>query len=130
MQNIYGLKVKDGLDIYETNYNYGGDFELMPSWTDYAQTELSEKLLTNQVNQNSLIFVKVGVKSEEKDGVVVNTPLYQRAIILKVNDTQSGTRFEFGYLGENGLPILYNPEIAEEEPKDFKIYTPALTTPK
>ena len=126
MQNIYGLKVKDGLDIYETDHD-SGSFHL--AVFECTASELNGRLQNNWgVGANSLIFIKTGVKSEEKAGTVVNTPIYQRALIFKANDTANGTYFVFGYLGENGLPVIYNnyPEQSENEPKDFKVYTPML----
>lgn len=127
MQNIYGLKVKDGLDIYETYYSEGGYFDFDVS--ECTASELNNRLQDNWVDANSLIFVKTGVKSEEKAGTVVNTPIYQRALIFKANDTANGTYFVFGYLDEDGLPVIYKnsyPEQSEEKSKDFKVYTPRL----
>lgn len=124
MQNIYGLKVKDGLDIYETYYSEGGNFGFVVS--ECTASELNNRLQNNRVDANSLIFVKTRVKSEEKAGTVVNTPIYQRALIFKANDTANRTYFVFGYLGEDGLPVIYKIEQSEEDPKDFKVYTPVL----
>lgn len=127
MQNIYGLKVKDGLDIYETNYSEGGNFDF--DVYECTASELNNRLQNNRVDANSLIFIKTGVKAEEKDGTVVNTPIYQRALIFKANDTANGTYFVFGYLGENGLPVIYKNsylEQSEEKSKDLKVYTPRL----
>ena len=117
MQNIYGLKVKDGLDIYETGHGEGS-FQLAVS--EYTASELNNRLQNNRVGANSLIFVKTGVEAD-------NTPIYQRAIIFKVNDTANGTYFVFGYLDENGLPVIYKGsylEQSEEKSKDFKVYWP------
>lgn len=124
MQNIYGLKVKDGLDIYETDHESGYfGFDV----SECTASELNNRLQNNWVDANSLIFVKTGVKSEEKAGKLINTPIYQRAIIFKVNHVD-GAYFNFGYLDEDGLPVIYKIEQSGEEPKDFKVYTPVLKT--